>query len=68
MKNLLLDGTESVGEIADRMQVDRADVIRMGFGQLGRMWTVLETPERSDAVLLAEHFGFRVRWITPPGI
>ena len=66
MKNLILDGTESVGEIADRMEIPRADVLRMAFERLGRMWTVTEALERSDTALLAEQYGYRVRWLSPP--
>lgn len=62
MKTLLLDGSESVGEIAERMGVAPSDVVGVGLERLGLMLTLAERRDPRDVVRIAEAFGYRVRW------
>lgn len=62
MKTLLLDGSESVGEIAERMGLAPSDVVRVGLERLGLMLTLAERRDPPDVVRIAEAFGYRVRW------
>ena len=62
MKTLLLDGSESVADLAGRMGVAPADVVRVGFERLGLMLTLAEHRDRPEVVRIGEAFGYRVRF------
>lgn len=63
MKTLLLDGSESVAEIAERMGVAPGAVVRVGFERLGLMLTLGESRTRREVARIGEAFGYRVRFI-----
>lgn len=63
---LLLTGNESIGDIAERMGVSGAELIRTGLSRLGLLVTLTERRERAEVERLAREFGFRVRWIGSP--
>ncbi len=62
MKILQLAGSETVAEVADRMGVAPADVVRVGFERLGLMLTLAERRDRPEIVRIGEAFGYRVRF------
>ena len=68
MKQLLLSGSESVGEVADRMAVSTTHVIQVGLKEMGLLLTVADQLERPVLEDLVGRFGFRVRWFGSSGI
>ena len=68
MKQLLLSGSESVGEVADRMAVSTTDVIGVGLKEMGLLLTGADQLERPVVEDLAGRFGFRVRWFGSSGL
>ena len=67
IKTVLLSGSESVGEVADRMSASATDVIQVGLKEMGLLLTVTDQLERPVLEDLAGRFGFRVRWFESSG-
>ena len=62
MRRIVLDGTESVGRLADRMGERRSRIVGVAFRRLGRMLTIADRLDRQETEALAREFGVRVVW------
>jgi hypothetical protein len=65
MRDLEVDGSESVAQLAALMSVSASEAITVGFRYLGRMLTISQGLDFDEIRALAAEFGYRARRAGP---